>query len=305
MFTLGFIWYATGGPSRPEAWQGPFIEPPVPIGTGEIYRAGQSGSPRALPSSPSRSTNGSAQPLVARSKWYGQVSINSGSGPYEIQPNQEYIVLEANYDNIAPITVTGWSVTNGKNQPDGVVIPRGIHLFIGNSVNPVTVPITLIPGARLILTTGRMPNSDPYTINVNFLTNKCTGYLGALPQYRFTPALRRSCPNPAKDPEVRNLDKKCYDFVSRLPACHTPKIKRDSDGNEFIDGVLGLSSQCRAFLENHFNYNRCVGWHEGDPDFYGDEWRVFLNRSWELWAENREHITLYDQFGKIVTERDY
>mgnify|MGYP001609005272 CR=1 FL=1 len=306
MTALGLIWYATGGPSRPEARQGPFIQPPAPIGSGEIYGAGHrpSPSPRTLPSA--YQSNGLKEPpLTARSLWYGQVIIDNGSGPYEIQPNQEYITLEANYNNPGPITITGWSLTNGKSRPDAVTIPNGTRLFIGNSANPVTVPITLAPGARLVLTTGQMPNSDPYAINANFLANKCTGYLEALPQYRFTPALRRSCPDPAKEPNVKNLDNECYDFVSRLSSCRAPKIERDVDGYEFIDNVSGLSSNCRAYLLEHFNYNSCVKWHEQVPNFYGDEWRVYLRRSWELWAPNRELITLYDQSGKIVAESAY
>ncbi len=309
---LGIIWFATGGPNRPEAWAGPFIQPPAPIGTGEIYRASLDESRRA-----DRGTSGESEeatdvnyyqnsgpdtvPIAGRSQWYGQVSIDTGNGPYEIQPNQEYIALEAGYNNQKPITVTGWGLANGKNRFTS--IPQATRLFIiGGSANSATVPITLAPGGRLVLTTGNMPNSD---IKANFLTNKCTGYLGALPDYQFTPALDYSCPNPAKDPGVRNLDKECYDFVLRLNSCHTPKVERDSDGYEFIDGVSGLPSYCRAFLEEHFNYNACVKWHEQDPDFYGNEWRVYLHQTWELWAENREQITLYDQFGKIVAEKSY
>ena len=312
MIALGLIWYATGGPSRPEAGQGPFIQPPAPISTGEIYGAGRSPAP-ARPAPPfGYQTNGLKEPpITVRSPWYGQVNIDGGNGQYEIQPNREYIALEAGYNNPAPITVTGWLVTNGKSRlasrsgSDGVTIPGGARLFIGNTANLAITPITLVPGARLILTTGRMPNSDPYVINANFLTNKCAGYLDALPQYRFTPALRRSCPPPAKEPGAGNLDNECYNFVSYLSSCHTPKVERDTEGYEFIDGVSGLPSSCRAFLEEHFNYNACVRWHEQDPDFYGTEWRVYLNRSWELWAPNRERITLYDQLGKIVAERAY
>lgn len=305
---LGLIWYATGGPNRPEAWQGPFIQPPAPLSSGEIYGAGRTiSAPRPAPvSPPTYQTGDLREPLLtARSPWYGRVSIDSGSGPYEIQPNQEYLALEANYNNTVSVTVTGWSLTNGRSRPDGVVIPRAARLFIGNSTNLVTTPIALAPGARLVLTTGRMPNSNPYSINANFLTNKCSGYLDTLPQYRFTPALRRSCPSPAKDPGVSNLDRECYDFVSYLSSCHTPKVEHDADGYEFIDNISGLPSSCRAFLEDHFNYNSCVKWHEQDIDFYGTEWRVYLNRSWELWGPNREHITLYDQSGKIVAERSY
>ena len=313
MMALGLVWYATGGPSRPEARQGPFIQPPAPIGAGEIYGAGHQPAPPLHSSTipPSYQSGGpnpnnlKEPPLAARSPWYGQVSIDTGNGPYEIQPNQEYITLEANYNNSGPLTITGWSLTNAKSRPDAALIPRGTRLFIGNSANSMTLPITLAPGGRLVLVTGQMPNSDPYTINANFLTSKCTGYLDALPYYRFTPALRRSCPAPAKEPGIKNLDNECYNFVSYLSACHTPKIERDVDGNEFIDNNSGLSSNCRAFLQEHFNYNACVKWHEQDPNFYGDEWRVYLRRSWELWAPNRERITLYDQSGKIVAENAY
>ncbi|MFZ2205692.1 MAG: hypothetical protein WAV23_03820 [Minisyncoccia bacterium] len=34
---LWFVWFFTGGPQRYSSNQGPFLRPPAPIDTGEIY----------------------------------------------------------------------------------------------------------------------------------------------------------------------------------------------------------------------------------------------------------------------------
>src|SRR3989344_7230169 len=121
MIALWILWYATGGPSRPEAWRGPFIEPPAPISTGEIYGADGANRYEALapddPDLPSPSS---------RSSWYGQVRIDTGNARYEIQPGKEYIELTASYNNPAPINITGWQLANSPTRrvrSDIVFIP--------------------------------------------------------------------------------------------------------------------------------------------------------------------------------------
>jgi len=37
LILLWFIWFFTGGPQKYESKAGPFLKPPAPIDTGEIY----------------------------------------------------------------------------------------------------------------------------------------------------------------------------------------------------------------------------------------------------------------------------
>ena len=45
--------------------------------------------------------------------------------------------------------------------------------------------------------------------------------------------------------------------------------------------------------------------HLSDENFFGKEWRIFLNYPRELWGKDRETITLYDGDGQIVDELTY
>ena len=167
--------------------------------------------------------------------------------------------------------------------------------------------INLLPGGSATITTGRPPSTSQWPANVNFQTNACIGYLAEeVRDFRMSPTLPRQCPRPDEESGVNNLSDDCYDFVRRYSACHTPKFTRDSEGYDLLDGRrYALPSTCRAYLLDHFSYDRCLVWHQTDPDFYGDEWRIFLNRTWELWAENRETISLYDAAGKLVDQISY
>ncbi|MFH1170593.1 MAG: hypothetical protein V1704_03475 [Candidatus Vogelbacteria bacterium] len=314
MIALWILWYATGGPSRPEAWRGPFIEPPAPISTGEIYGASLDESRRAdhaNSSSPRATTPTTPSPDSQPSGWEEKplVSINAGNGAYEIQPGKEYIELTASYSNLAPVNITGWQLVNNpaRHNPVSVaVIPSAVKLFTSAGAS-TWGPIILRPGDRAVVVTGRPLARSGWPIQQSFRFNKCVGYLDE--EFRtadITPSLRTRCPRPADEPGVATLPDKCYDFVRYLPSCHEPEFKEDSEGVDRVDGQIdNLTRQCRLYIQDHFNYNSCVKWHEQDTDFYGDEWRVYLNRTWEMWTENRETITLYDQSGKIVAEESY
>ncbi len=136
MVALGVVWFATGGPNHPEAWQGPFIRPPAPLGSGEIYSADRSG---AGGGSSAQSGNNSYQdndpdapPIGSRSPWYGQATIYQGNAAYEIGSGKEYIELTATYSNQNPINITGWRLANSalRHNPVSVgVIPSAVKMF--------------------------------------------------------------------------------------------------------------------------------------------------------------------------------
>jgi hypothetical protein len=250
------------------------------------------------------------------SPWAGQVKINTGNARYEVQSNREYISLDAGSNNTADIVVSGWRVTNGKSQryyssgeravSDNIIVPAAVKLFVAGATNAANGPITLSRGGKVILLTGAVPTVAPYNINVNFQTNKCSGYLDDLPDYRFIPGLYGNCPRPSAEVGVGTLSDDCYDFVRNLPSCHAPKFEEKVGGVFLVDGRTDrLTSQCRAYVQSHFNYNACVAAHSTDADFWGKEWRVYLRRPWQLWDDDREIISLYDSQGRLVDRVSY
>ncbi len=323
LVALFFVWLATGGPDRPLAHSGPFLESPRPRAMSEIRRSYSDRPVSDSPSTPSLEAEKSqAPPSSNLSRYHGAITISTGNARYEFQPNQEYITLQARSSNAEPIAITGWYLKNGRDQrryyvnypvnttpipgrSDVVVIPFGTNLFIGGAPNWQADSITLKPGGRVIITTGQMPNSYPFPINTNFRTNRCSGYLDDWENFNFEPALNTICPEPIAETDTALLDDECYDFVRRLPACHAPELTI-RNGDQYVDGRRrNLSAQCRDYVKSRFNYNACVARHGNEPDFLGGEWRVYLRRSWELWDDSREIITLLDQEGKIVDEVRY
>ncbi len=256
---------------------------------------------------------------AGRSKWAGKITLTRGNASYEFQPNKEYITLNANGLRDEKVTITGWTLTNGKGSvpyqrydgrvyfpSDIVKIPGAARLFVLDGVN-TNSPIVLERGSKVTLVTGTLSNINNTYLGVNgFLVNQCSGYIENLPSFDFQPRLsNRSCPKPEDEVNIRGLEKSCRVFVENLQTCKTPQFDTRTFVNgelqrDCVDGVCGLTSQCRVMLRNTFNYNACVSRHASDQNFYTKEWRVYLNQKWELWAKEYETITLFDEEGKVV-----
>lgn len=267
-------------------------------------------------------SNGNTIPNENISPWKGKVAIEKGTASSEYQTYKEYIVLRTSgLKKNETVNITGWSLTNGKGArlyqindtqikgtTDRVVIPQASRVFLTTGKN-YPGPIVLGPSSRVYLNTGNVPNKLPFEVT-SFQVNKCSGYIATTENYKFYPSLSRSCPDPEKEIDLDTLDENCYKFVRSLATCHTPEFKeRTKVGDHYeygyVDGVGNLSNQCKVILKNYFNYNSCVAIHGTDPDFLKNEWRVFLNRPWELWAKTRETITLYDNMGRFVDDLSY
>jgi len=260
-----------------------------------------------------------------RSPYYGQISIGRGNARQVYQPREEYITLTTSRRNQSSIDITGWLLENGdgnKLQRVGsgtfvegravrVAIPQGtVLLQVGQA--PIMGPVVLNPGDRAIVTTGALSGRD--LVNASFRTNKCSGYLENITGANFTPRLSRNCPLADARPEAGRLEDACYSYLSRLRRCHTPEmdpyVVRDRrDGNyvvsHHLDRQTGFSNQCLAYAERYLNYSGCVRAHVNDSDFLENEWRIYLNRPFELWGESREVITLYDNHGRLVDQLKY
>jgi hypothetical protein len=245
------------------------------------------------------------------------ISLGSGNASYSYQPYEEYITLDN--QGRASLNITGWQLRNGKDKreyyqggllqrfsADVALIPQGAALLspIGSSLKG---DIVLNSGERAIITTGNPTVNSPYPIT-SFKENMCTGYIEALPDYSFTPALNQNCPRPYLEPGVERLDTQCRDFIQTLSSCKTPVFTaKTPDGgacDTCINGKI-LSSSCAAFIKEHFSYQGCMANHSSDPNFSGRTWRVFLGRGWEMWNKDYETIELYDRLGQLAGFQNY
>lgn len=256
------------------------------------------------------------------SPYAGEISIGIGNASSEYQPSSEYIVLYGSGSIKNPINITGWYLTNGKGArayqvgnsvtrfaSDKVIIPEAKNIYNPNGGGS-NVPVLLGPYGEVILTTGSVNYKSKQL--PSFRENKCSGYLvrDQKDKLILNPGVNTSCPAPTKEIGVSNLDMACRQFVENMNSCRTPNfvdsvIERGSVQSGYVDGVAGLSDQCKTYLEQHYSYNSCVTNHSGDSNFYTNTWRVFFNRPFELWASDREIITLYDREGRMVSQYRY
>lgn len=253
-----------------------------------------------------------------QSVWKGKVTLSQGNAVFETQPYKEYVMIRAG--NVGPdgVTITGWRLENGRGDrtydlggnivrytPESAVIPSGAKLFIPQGTNYYQ-PVTLFQNQSATIVTDGVLNMGPAPLQ-GFQVNKCSGYLEQSDEYQFFPPLYSQCPMPTKEVGASTLENSCYRFLQSLNSCHTPKFPDFVKiGNRlepgYVDNTPGLSGQCKDYLKAHFSYTSCVVNHSKDKDFYGNEWRLFLNRTWELWGKDRETFTLYDGEGKVVDQ---
>ena len=265
---------------------------------------------------PNSNSSGGASP-EPNSSYARYIYLGTGNATFSFQPYEEYVTI--NNSSSDPINITGWQLKNGKNKraydfggdlryfpADTATIPQAT-LFISPSSFNTFQDVILQNGEQAIVTTGLIGSQLPYKI-VSFKENICSGFLEDLSEYAFTPPLEHNCPRPADEPGVRSLGTECQRFIERMPSCHTPAFNtRDREGDicsNCVDSTL-LSSSCVAFIKEHFNYSSCIAYHQHDSNFSSRTWRIFLGRSWEMWADKYETIELFDQLGRLVDYRTY
>ena len=222
------------------------------------------------------------------SPYRDKVRIAAG-GAAEGPASDEFIELEAAFENMAPIDLGGWSlqsVLTGLR----AYIPRGVELFMLGTIN-AQMDIHLAPGASVVVSSGPSP------VGTSFKKNICTGYLMGV--RTFIPPLSRECPSPSESlpltpDNLRTYGDACFDFVAELPPCTFPRtIPADT------------SPTCRTFLSNTLSYNGCVGKYQHRSDFERDSWRIYLNASGELWRNSHDIIRLLDAEGRTVDVVSY
>lgn len=286
------LWFATGGPSKPISFAGPYITPITDVDTvqegyGDTpavdFRSGGVWS-NIMGGSFSGGANlgGVSNP----SPYQGQVRVSGTGGTSSEDPDQEYVILRASGKD--SIDITGWRLVSGASGR-GARIPEGALLPRSGRVND-TGRIVLNPGNEAIVVTGEAPTG------VSFKENMCTGYF--MSRQEFYPSLSSQCPSAYE--EFQNhytgnglRDDKCYNLVRSTSSCKTP-----SDS--------GVSNACSALIDDYLVYSGCVATHGNDADFAGDTWRIYLEhensrgKSDELWKSSRDAVKLLDSEGRTV-----
>lgn len=300
------IWVATGGPSHPISFAGPYLSSPAPLGTGTYI---------GLPKAPFGLGNSNVQlanPDTGSSASYDPGTISGGGSlgnvnfgppsPYRgkvtlshqvssaasSDPNNEYIIVSVNSSAGAPVTLTGWTIES-EASGNAVTIPAGTEVPTSGSVGALQ-SIVLNPGDRAIIDSGRSP------IGGSFRENECTGYFSEY--QKFTPSLAGSCPTPISELTAHYpdyiRDTACITYVKTLPACTLE-----------ITTPVGLSTACSQVLQNYLSYNGCVSSHQNDSAFKSKTWRVYLGRTSAMWRKQYEVVKLIDNQGKTVDAFSY
>jgi hypothetical protein len=299
MVVLGALWIAGGGAAR----------------------YGNNAPPPVVASPVSRPSESEVEPRYRGSTSlanYRQVQISRGNASSAYQSSREYIILTAGYSNSAPVSITGWTLTNSQGQKLAiqnkrfveqssarVAIPTGALIF-DPAGRHIQSPIILNPGDRAYVITGSGQSFGDYPIKTSFKVNKCSGYLETQNDYKLEPPLSgNQCPDPETEVALASLPDQCYDFVRGLARCHIPKVSENRDGDRTVDGRTGVPKICVDFVLPYLDYGACVRRHINDRDFLSKEWRIYLGQRWEMWADKRETITLSDASGNIIDQLTY
>lgn len=339
MVILAFVWLFTGGPLRPSSKSGWFLNKPQQkaaqeakeqteeifgtksstektVQTVYLQQSSSASSPlpyfrgddgRPSPSSSSRSgasynsalNNSASVVLAAKSKIQSSSSQSSIRPDFatlktrrtkETNPDEEYLEIKADKKNKNPMKITGWKL-KGKTGLD-IAVGKGASYIYASVASQPQGDIYLKPGEKAVVITGKSP------LGTSFKLNKCAGYFEQF--HTFAPDLDADCPL-LRDEElpsnISNNDQ-CLDYIDRVSSCQTVV----SIPYKYS---FKLSSSCQDYVTQNANYKTCLENHKDDADFYLPEWRVYLERSEELWKKKRETITLYDDKNNIIDSKSY
>lgn len=215
----------------------------------------------------------------SNSTYQNKISVSAPYDGRNSNPSKEYIIVEAPSSNEAKINITGWKIQNKKGEISA--IGQASDLPIPDQKNEIS-NVYLSPGEKIYISTGFSP------VGVSFRVNKCSGYFNQ--RVPFYPKLEEVCPNPANaDTYPSYIENSCIDYMKK----NTEKCKT-------ISTLSDLSAQCISYLSAKISYQGCTDDYKGDSDFYKKEWRLFLNKSSEMWSDETDTIILKDSKGKTV-----
>jgi len=181
------------------------------------------------------------------------------------------------------ISITGFSIITEHRQ--NYVIPLGSALP-GFSVTPSDA-IILGPRDRAIISVGKQSRQ------INFRENLCTGYFDETAQ--FSLGLSHRCPMPDTR-ALRDVSDQCIRIISGIGRCRTGPLP------EFVDPTR---PECMNYITQNLNYAGCVANYKSRPDFYNDQWLVWMQRTIPFFNKRFDTVVLKDQQGRVVDEYTY
>ena len=195
----------------------------------------------------------------------------------------DYIIVRN--QNRDTINITGWIIETDRAR---ITIPQAINRLKHPFSRGDSSDIRLAYREQALISVGPSPRG------VSFRTNQCTGYLDQTE--RFYPSLDEDCSR-LDESEYDHLNSACVNFIKRLKRCEIPDYSSSS--------AVSADSQCTSFLNEKFNYQACYLDHCQEVDFFEKEWRVFLNRSIDVFDDSSDKIILKDRRGLVVDRYSY
>ena len=224
--------------------------------------------------------------------WRFNVGLSSNYGKVDIRSvnikrdnfKEDYLILRNNSKE-ETINISGWTIETNKND---IKIPQAIKNLSYSFSTTEYSDIILDYKDEVIISMGTSPKG------VNFRVNKCSGYFGS--SSTFYPTLSKDCPQ-LKESEYSHLKKTCRDFIDDLSKCEVPDYSSDFG--------VSADSQCTEFINNNFSYSKCYSNYRYDADFLESKWRVFMNKSTDIFDNYNDRIILKDNSGLVVDEYEY
>jgi hypothetical protein len=219
------------------------------------------------------------------SQYKNQITMNWGWST--LNPDQEYVEIDANSSNTSSVNISGWQITS-TSTGQTITIPQSTGLYTANGSNSLE-NVLLAPGEKAYVVTGRSP------IYYGFHANICSGYLSQF--NTFTPGLYTYCPIAQNEKSIITIPRtqsniNCFDFVNSVGSCQTPNPSTLNNT---------YSSQCQDFVATKLNYQGCVNEHRNDANFNSPHiWYVYLKHDISLWQPRYETIILSDTLSKKV-----
>jgi hypothetical protein len=239
------------------------------------------------------------------SQYYKDIKISISPDGTKI-----YLINNSKQD----INVTNWKIQTSNI---AILIPQAIKDFHPDPQQRKLEDIVLRPNDKLIVfsvyfSTTSAPISlrpekiplAPFGFGNNFLGNQCFGYL--LKDY---PSNYCDIFNFSKDELLQmvlegKISSQCADILKKTDCLGSRALSKSKEIND---------SKCRAIIENWFNYNSCYSRNKNKENFYGKEWRVYIDPRTDqdkfnrkplprLFKERYEQIKLYDSKGLLVNK---
>lgn len=269
LFVLYLLWLISGGPARIEESKRPFLKPPAPLNTGDVF-----GEPPVVTIPP---FDLKKDIRIGVGIDYSNASLSASSDP---ETGRKIIEIKNSVNSGKLLNITGWTV-RGVMDREIKVIGGGVQAFYQGRVN-TEKEIILYPGEKALI----LPGDSP--VGVSFKVNKCSGYLEQF--QTFTPRFYQNCPHPGLDQTTYIQDDICSQFMRSILRCNAFVGEYPSD----------ITLACRSLIEANLTYNSCAKNHINDPDFYKGEWRVYLGGEDTFGSKNGDVITIYDINGTKI-----